>query len=88
MKRYFTFTTPPDVTAYHPNGRYHWMSLASGGYVCVLDSGSEPAPSWTELPHLLDSSRGAGLTDFGCLPTDTMFQTAQKLSAVNRYFRP
>ena len=88
MKRYFTFTTPPDVTAYHPNGRYHWMSLASGGYVCVLDSGSEPAPSWTELPHLLDNTTPAGLTDYGCVASDPMFKAAQKLAKVNRGFQP
>lgn len=55
--------------------------------MCVLDSGAEPAPEWTPLPHLLDSATGAGLKDYGCLPTDTMFQTAKKLAVVNRFFR-
>ena len=88
MKTYHTFTTPPDVTTYHPRGHYHWMSLPSGGYVCVLDSGAEPHPDWTPLPHLLDHTKGAGVTDFGCAATDTMFQAAKKLAAVNRHFHP
>lgn len=88
MKTYYTFTTPPDLTTYHPRGHYHWMSCPSGGYVCVLDSGADPHPSWTALPELLDHTKGAGLTDFGCVATDTMFQAAKKLSKANPLFRP
>ena len=88
MKTYYTFKTPPDLAKYHPRGHYHWMSLPSGGYVCVLDSGAEPHPDWTPLPHLLDHATGAGLKDHGCVPTDTMFQTAKKLAVVNPHFHP
>ena len=88
MKTYHTFTKPPDLAKYHPRGHYHWMSLPSGGYVCVLDSGAEPYSDWTPLPHLLDHTKGAGLTDFGCASTDTMFQAAKKLAVVNPHFHP
>ena len=88
MKTYYTFTAPPDLSKYHPRGHYHWMSLPSGGYVCVLDSGAEPHPDWTALPHLLDHATGAGLKDHGCSPSDTMFQVAAKLVKVNPRFRP
>lgn len=88
MKTYYTCATTPDVTKYHPRGHYHCMTLPSGGWVCVLDSGAEPAPEWTPLPHLLDHTTGAGLKDFGCSPNDTMFQAAKKLAAVNRFFHP
>ena len=87
MKEYFTFTTPPAPT-FKPRGWAHWMSLPSGGYVCALDSGADPAPEWTPLPHLLDSATGAGLKDYGCLPTDTMFKAARKLAVVNKFFMP
>lgn len=90
MKRYYTFQTPPDVTTYRPRGSYHWMSLPkAGGYLCVvMDEETDPHPDWAELPHLLDGATAAALKDFGCLPTDTMFQAAKKLAAVNRFFRP
>ena len=88
MKTYHTFTKPPDLAKYHPRGHYHWMSLPSGGYVCVLDSGAEPHPDWTPLPHLLDHATGAGLKDHGCAATDTMFQAARKLAALNPCFHP
>ena len=88
MKTYYTFTTPPDLASYHPRGHYHWMTCPSGGYVCVLDSGAEPYADWTALPHLLDHTTGAGLKDHGCAPSDTMFQAAKKLAAVNRFFHP
>ena len=55
MKRYFTFTTPPDPAAYHPRSFYHYMSLPGGGYICVLMEGdAEPSPDWVEIGHLLD----------------------------------
>ncbi len=88
MKTYYTFTKPPDVTKYHPRGHYHWMSLPSGGYVCVLHSGAEPHPDWRPLPHLLDSATGAGIQDHGCATSDTMFQAATKLAIANPHFRP
>ena len=88
LKTYYTFSAPPDLNTYHPRGHYHWMELPSGGYVCVLDSGAEPAPGWAALPHLLDHIAGAGLKDFGCVPTDTMFQAAKKLAVANRFFHP
>lgn len=88
MKTYHTFTTLPDPAVYQPRGFAHWMSCPSGGYVCVLDSGAEPEATWTSLPHLLDGSTGAGLKDFGCLPTHTMFQTARKLGVVSKFFKP
>ena len=88
MKTYHTFTTAPDLTKYHPRGHYHWMSLPSGGYVCVLDSGADPYSDWVPLPHLLDHATGAGLKDHGCSSTDTMFQTASKLAKVNKFFFP
>ena len=89
MKTYHTFTTPPDVTKYHPRGHYHWVKAPSGIYICVLDSGAVPEASWTPLPHLLEHATAAGLTDFGCVATDTMFQAATKLGKnVHRFFHP
>ncbi len=89
MKRYFTFATPPDPATYHPRSFYHWVALPSGGHICVMMDGEADAHStWTELPHLLDATSGAGLTDFGCVATDTMFQAAKKLAKVNRFFHP
>ena len=88
MKSYYTCSALPDVTRYHPRGHYHCMTLPSGGYVCVLDSGAEPAPEWVPLPHLLDHETPARLTDHGCLATDTMFQAARKLAAANPRFAP
>ena len=87
MKTYHTFTTPPDPT-YRPRGWAHWIRCPSGGYVCALDTGAEPDPTWTPLPDLLDHTTGAGLKDYGCLPTDTMFQASMKLSVVNKFFTP
>ena len=55
MKRYFTFTTPPDPANYHPRSFYHYTSLPGDGYVCVLMEGdAEPHPDWVEVGHLLD----------------------------------
>jgi len=88
VKSYHTFKTPPDPATYRPRGFYHWMSLTAGGYVCVLDSGAKPHGTWTPLPHLLDSTAAAGLTDYGCLATDTMFQAARKLAQANPFFEP
>lgn len=88
LKTYYTFSAPPDLNTYHPRGHYHWMNLPSGGYVCVLDSGAEPAPGWGALPHLLDHTTGAGLTDYGCVASDTMFHAARKLARAHPRFAP
>jgi hypothetical protein len=88
MKRYFTFANPPDPKTYRAVCFYHYLALPSGGHIGVLLEESAPVPSdWTELPHLLEG-KAAGLKDHGCAPTDTTYQAAKKLAAINKHFHP
>ena len=57
MKRYFTFSTPPDTTTYRPRGLYHYVSLPGQDYICVVEHELVETPNdWTELTHLLGPS--------------------------------
>lgn len=88
MKRYFRFQTPPERNAYRPRGLFYWLRLPSGGCLGVLtEEGGHTLPGWVALPGLLTMT-GAGLCDFGCQPSDTMYQAAVKLGKVNENFHP
>lgn len=40
------------------------------------------------IAPLFDHTIRAGISDFGCVASDTMFQAAKKLALVNRFFHP
>lgn len=88
MKRYFKFESAPPRNAYRPRGAFVWMSLPSGGCIGVLEEeGAERPLEWSTYPALTETTP-AGIQDFGCLLTDTMYQAAVKLGRVHEAFYP
>lgn len=88
MKRYFLFDKPPERNSYRPRGQFYWMTLPCGRCIGVLtEEGGYVPLDWFPLPQLTNST-AAGLREFGCLPSDTMYQAAVKLSHINEHFHP
>lgn len=89
MKRYFLFQCAPARNAYRPRGMFHWMTLpTAGGCIGVLtEEGARVPADWRPLPSLL-STTAAGLRDYGCQPSDTIYQAAVKISHTHPEFSP
>ena len=95
MKRYFHTTTKPGSTAFHCDSEWNYLNLPDGSYLLVMfDEHCAPDPTWTELPHLLETTTVPAnvATAVGSLvalvPTDQTFNLAKKLAVHNPRFHP
>lgn len=95
MKRYFHTTVQPGSTAFHCDSEWNYLTLPDGSFVvCMFTEHFSPDPSWTELPHLLETTAlpSAVMTAIGSMVTApancTTFQLARLLSAHNARFHP
>lgn len=109
MKRYFFTTTPPGSTGTYVDSGYHFISIPgptaigppSGYLICMMEEHAVPDPTWTELPHLLESTTlasvaalatalttAASATLNGLVATDTTFTASKKLAVIHPLFHP